>query len=907
MEAPPSRRPLAPASDTRLNAIPTTSKKRKRDDSEHASNSNLNIVGKAYRSDSGPSVVTFSPVVTLSRADLPFIWLDNVPASTGPPSGYLFEANGSILQILAPKQCMIARLSPNGRLYALERAEHAVYTAMLVRNSITEDQCRDLASGTVPIFSIDSLQSTKPISSHHGRSASESSASSRRITVPPSPKQPKNKKGALARKSILARTDSRAESPTYASGEVAVSPGAESPMLSASLLQESPVDLVAHQDTVDQDSGPGPAEEVRPHAETVADTNVDVEQQSIPTLAPVDDLRNQYLETLYTRTPLAFYAKGPLSRARNLCKDAEPAVTQDELKDIYASLVLASKKLDTKYKESVPIFLRHLTIPPDEAQVTKKKTPKKIKLGKDGFYTGEFELLRRWWDDRATTPVGTNSEAAVKRHAEELRNREAEMQLLLILEIMLIESLAEAKANVEALEDFVVKVESVEKDEVEEVKKKRKQRNFATELDALLDRLCIWHTVTIDDFLISPEKHSDGSDSTAQRSKDKLKEFCTDIIVPFYASKLPRQVKNICKKLGGPNISPQRPSIPRPRSSTAKVPATSSSKAATASKTTLQRVLSQDQELRHGSPPVLSRSSSGHQRSGSVFKREPSELMSRPSSRASMQKSVSFSNREIDLDADAKVQETKRRRLEKVADQKKELAAAIEALKKPNRTSAGVALMDELEKRTELSKLRVQITATPRKDRPHLHGQYTEMDIASVPITQPQPEQMIPSSTLKPTQLSRPSAKKRAVLSAIHDTPSRDLQTRKSDPLHLSSSIKQPRPTTVASTPSTSRLRPDLALPLPIETPMQPKMSRSGKPVLFTPLKRTDVSVVDAFRDAPEIPERAGKAMDRVMGGKASGLGLGLAGGAGSSVAAGGRNGSLYAQLGWDDDDDELL
>ncbi|KPI43884.1 DNA replication regulator sld3 [Cyphellophora attinorum] len=900
MEAPTARRPLAPASDTRLNAASSTTKKRKRDDSEHASTSNLNIVGKAYRSGGGPAAVIFSPVATLSRADLPFIWLDNVPPPTGPPSGYLLEANGSVLQILAPKQCMVARLCPNGRLYALEKVQDAVYTAMMLRNSITEDQCRDLASGTPPILSLELLQSAKPASRDHVRSASMSSASSKRMSAPPSPKQPRNKKGALARKSILARADSQIGSPSFAPEEVVASPGADSCMLAASLLQESPTAIAAGQDTVEQDLGPGPAVEVQALPETAIDVNIADEQPPAPALAPTDDLRNQYLETLYTRTSLAFYAKGPLSRARNLCMDPEAAVTSDELKDIYTSLVLPSKKLDTKYKESVPVFLKHLTIPPEEAQATKKKPPKKVKLGKDGFYTGEFELLRRWWDDRAITPAGTSNEAAVKRHTEELRNREAEMQLLLILEIMIVESLTEAKISSEMPVDPVVKVESVEKDEVEEVKKKRKQRSFVTELDALLDRLCIWHTVTIDDFLISPEKHSDGSDSTAQRSKDKLKEFCADIIVPFYASKLPRQVKNICKKLGGPNISPQRPSLPRPRSSTAKAPAPSSTKPVT-TKTSLQRVLSQDQELRHGSPPILSRSSSSHQRSGSVFKREPSEVMSRPSSRASMQKSMSFSNREIDLDADAKVQETKRKRLEKVADQKKELAAAIEALKKPNRTSAGVALMDELEKRTELSKLRVQITATPRKDRLYMNGQQAELDVASIPTTQPQPEQMIPSSTLKPTQLSRPSAKKRAVLSAIHDTPSRDVTSRKTDPLQLSSSVEQPRPAVVASTPSTSRLRPDLALPAPARTPVPAKMSRSGKPVLFTPLKRTDVSVVDAFRDAPEIPERAGKAMDRVMGGKASGLGLGLSG------SSAGKDGSLYAQLGWDDDDDDDL
>ena len=68
-------------------------------------------------------------------------------------------------------------------------------------------------------------------------------------------------------------------------------------------------------------------------------------------------------------------------------------------------------------------------------------------------------------------------------------------------------------------------------------------------------------------------------------------------------------------------------------------------------------------------------------------------------------------------------------------------------------------------------------------------------------------------------------------------------------------------------------------------------------------MKRSDITIEDVFRDAPEIPEKAGKAMDRVMGGKGFGEQLFSDSGIGSS---GGRSRSkeddIYAQLGWDDD-----
>jgi hypothetical protein len=86
--------------------------------------------------------------------------------------------------------------------------------------------------------------------------------------------------------------------------------------------------------------------------------------------------------------------------------------------------------------------------------------------------------------------------------------------------------------------------------------------------------------------------------------------------------------------------------------------------------------------------------------------------------------------------------------------------------------------------------------------------------------------------------------------------------------------------------------------------------------VLFTPVKRSDVCIERAFRDAPEIPERAGKMMDRVMGGKGRGLEFGFENrrdALGSrkrgtkmfvddAAEDGEGEGDLYDQLGWNDD-----
>ena len=261
---------------------------------------------------------------------------------------------------------------------------------------------------------------------------------------------------------------------------------------------------------------------------------------------------------------------------------------------------------------------------------------------------------------------------------------------------------------------------------------------------------------------------------------------------------------------------------------------------------------------------------------------------------------MSFSNREIDLVADSKNYQVKRQKLDRLALQKKELEAAIAALKKPNRSTVAGAFMDEVEQRkAQMSAQVVHITATPRarrtKDRELFEPELPPVPIA---ITTGFRESMVPSSTIKPrfgkptsSSIPRASATKRAVLSAIHETPSRGLERKTSNPLALPqdpralSVADQVTTITVTPAPPRSRMHLDSNDDAPLAPPQfsdmdfsssqnqspsrdKLRMSRSLRPVLFTPLKRSEVSIEDAFRDAPEIPEKAGKMMDRVMGGR---------------------------------------
>lgn len=69
-------------------------------------------------------------------------------------------------------------------------------------------------------------------------------------------------------------------------------------------------------------------------------------------------------------------------------------------------------------------------------------------------------------------------------------------------------------------------------------------------------------------------------------------------------------------------------------------------------------------------------------------------------------------------------------------------------------------------------------------------------------------------------------------------------------------------------------------------------MTKSQRPVLFTPLRKAEVNVERVFRDASLVSEMAAKAMERAVNG-------------GGGCAE--KEASIYDSLGWDDDVDELV
>ena len=245
-----------------------------------------------------------------------------------------------------------------------------------------------------------------------------------------------------------------------------------------------------------------------------------------------------------------------------------------------------------------------------------------------------------------------------------------EIQIILLLEILAI-----MQQNKPSQADFPAPVE----DEKSQKKKKSKKtsslkKKYKTKplkdstpdpkilLELLLDRLCIWRSITSASAALEPSRQ------TAHQTKngeDRLRHFCIEVVMQFYSSRLPETCAMIQKKFGANAVPSGTPRKPQPPRKKVLVPKPSLSRANTA--------------------PVTAAGS----RAASV---------TLEASRAAPRKSV-------DLGAVAK-RALQKREIQMPAlnaarkiNIEEELKDAIKGLAKPNRMAAGAEAMDAVTKR----------------------------------------------------------------------------------------------------------------------------------------------------------------------------------------------------------------
>lgn len=429
-----------------------------------------------------------------------------------------------------------------------------------------------------------------------------------------------------------------------------------------------------------------------------------------------------------------------MTRCRTAFQTSGPeAQTPTHLIDFYREAVLAAKKMDVKYRESLPASVREavLAVSDDEAALTKKRKSKKKKLGKNALYPGEDEFIRKWWKDRSMVDASTQEgsrEAETKKHISDLRLRETQLQILLILEVMALESTPSEKTNPENTKPAGEETNTPKK-------RTKKPQDLNVLLELHLDRLCIWHAVSMEESTAADSakasSFTDGHNSGKKVESDAVRDFCTEVIIPFYASRLPDKCKLITRKFGvSGGISPAAKRTQSSSKSRRQEPGSDVKREPPVQKPrrSLQRVLTDEKAAaslpRH---PSLSRSKTAPTQHDT--KRDSLEPMLPTVMGGSVRGGIQVKrveNREIDLNAAARQHESKLRKVQMLAEQKKELDNAIQTLRKPNREVVARDIAEDASKRMSTgggssrkskNPVRnplgegVQVMATPRGNR----------------------------------------------------------------------------------------------------------------------------------------------------------------------------------------------
>ncbi|RAK97081.1 uncharacterized protein BO80DRAFT_428594 [Aspergillus ibericus CBS 121593] len=653
----------------------------------------------------------------------------------------------------------------------------------------------------------------------------------------------------------------------------------------------------------------------------------------------LDGLREQYLQALYvSKTSVAYFAKGPLARCRAAFQAGNESAKPVQLVEFYREAVLTAKRMDHKYRETLPSTIQDLllSVSDDEAQPKRKRKNSKKKLGKNGLYPEEGDLIRKWWRDRALDqglPSEMSREAESKKHVADLRLRETQLQILLILETMALEAtMADEKHEGNG--------EGTDKP----TKSVKKPQDLTVMLELHLDRLCIWHAVSFEETVVPDTAKNYGSNHLSGKKveSDAVRDFCTEVIVPFYASRLPDKCKLITRKLGvstaispftkQPQKATREPGTPVERQHAQKQ----------SRRRAFQRVLTDQAPSQTRHPPSLTRSNTTPAADTKRDSLDPLLPTLSANVRGGIQKAKRVENREVDLNAVARQHETKLKKMQMLVEQKKELDAAIHALRKPNRELVAKDIAEDADKRLTTGSSRkpknpvrnplgqgVQVAATPKGSRKK------EAMAMPLPKSLSQPSfkgsspftsepQIVPGSNIRPSSIS--GLFRSADLGAIQETPTRRPSQPQTSDLNASPSLSGPlfrvpsKPVTTASAPMTKatemgpstpiaarhvdaylprvksiQSRPSMIMdtppklgvantPIPVSVPViTNRMPESGSGE--TPVKASSTSIAATPAQVFATPVKSARLAVPSM----------------SAVPVTPEK-SIYAQLGWDDD-----
>ncbi|KAK6443452.1 hypothetical protein LTR95_000279 [Oleoguttula sp. CCFEE 5521] len=511
-----------------------------------------------------------------------------------------------------------------------------------------------------------------------------------------------------------------------------------------------------------------------------------VQESGKSTFDPLEELAQQYLDALYlSRTSLAYFAKGPLSRARAISPNAGNTATSTHdligfLRDALLSSTTSDRK-DRRYREKIPEIIRELSIySPEKTDVTSKpKRPKKWKARRDkaGFLPNEIECIEKWWRDEDMAAQSTFPESkdnALKRRLPWLRRRETYLHIIVVLEVLALEAshppVEQTSTELASTEGQPLVADGQLVDASQQQTKPSKSKkafDLRALLETLLERLNIAHYADSH----SPAKDQQNEGVTAKDGKtDELRDFCTEIIIPFYMTRLPKEAAQVNRQLGGPSppspVKRQHPASSRskPGEPAVRKPPDKRPRAPLARIRT--EILNQPPLL----PPPLHRSSTD----SLLIKREASQehsLSSIPPVRRPRQdplQALSQTHRTINFEAQSKAAQAK---IRKHAETESQIQEALKAIAKPNRVLANSELAKGVDDKFKMGlskakKVVRQVQATPRVEAATPQKARNTDVVPGTVVGMhalPPPSSVVPATSARPRPMAR--------LAGVQSTP----------------------------------------------------------------------------------------------------------------------------------------
>ncbi|KAJ6259141.1 hypothetical protein Dda_6038 [Drechslerella dactyloides] len=281
---------------------------------------------------------------------------------------------------------------------------------------------------------------------------------------------------------------------------------------------------------------------------------------SDPTLSPescLSQLKQQYYTLLYTsKSPLQYLPKSSLSRARVVFQtSADSPSSRLDLLLFLENMVLPIEDSDEKYRTALLDIARTKR---GQIGIVDKMNNEDLESAiiapaclKDNEIKYVLKWLRSLSEEDGPVRSLEQEDLHIQRSINDLRYRESELQIILLLEIISIKS----KLSPSKLLDYDKmkkaderKRRRREKARTGEKSKKRKKMEPTVLLDLLVDRLCIWNS-------IGASSEAKGSQPAAAQNrkdeKDRLRLFCAEIVLAYYSSRLPSICEDIKFKCTG--------------------------------------------------------------------------------------------------------------------------------------------------------------------------------------------------------------------------------------------------------------------------------------------------------------------------------------------------------------------